>query len=150
MFQGVELSWNSRGLDVAEGAASRARVSHEHEGRGAGAPALPDVRAERLLADGREALLLRVLLDGLDSSVMPILDSNPLRLDEIPHAEKSGGRLYKGCEDFRKSSGKKPYIPKFNPHSHGRTDRRHQHRQGRGWRRGQRRMQGAGSRLRSE
>src|SRR4051812_26860720 len=45
------------GLDVAEPAAPGARVAEDHEGRGAALPALADVRARRLLADGVEVLV---------------------------------------------------------------------------------------------
>src|SRR3954452_21576588 len=44
------------GLDVAEPAAPRARVAEDHERRGAALPALADVRAGGLLADGVEVL----------------------------------------------------------------------------------------------
>src|SRR6201994_315088 len=44
------------GLDVAEAAAARARVAEDHERRGAALPALADVRARGLLADGVQVL----------------------------------------------------------------------------------------------
>src|SRR5580704_16223348 len=46
------------GLDIAEGAGARASVAHDHEGRAFLFPALADVGAARLLADGYEAVLL--------------------------------------------------------------------------------------------
>src|ERR1700732_2494689 len=46
------------GLDIAEGAGARASVAHDHEGRVFFFPALADVGAARLLADGYEAVLL--------------------------------------------------------------------------------------------
>ena len=45
------------GLDVAEAAAAGARVAEDHERRGAALPALADVGAGRLLADGVQVLL---------------------------------------------------------------------------------------------
>ena len=46
------------GLHVAEAAAARAGVAEDHERRGAALPALADVRAGGLLADGVQVLLL--------------------------------------------------------------------------------------------
>ncbi len=45
------------GLDVAEGAGTRAGVAHDHHGGVAAGPALGDVGAARLLAHGDEAVL---------------------------------------------------------------------------------------------
>ena len=45
------------GLDRAEAAGARADVAQDHEGGGAAAPALADVRAARLFADGVEILV---------------------------------------------------------------------------------------------
>src|ERR1700689_2012190 len=42
------------GVDLAEAALPRAALAVDHEGRGAVGPALVDVRAPRLLADGHE------------------------------------------------------------------------------------------------
>src|SRR6201999_4647761 len=50
------------GLDIAEAAAPGAGVAEDHERRGAALPALPDVRARRLLAD-------RVQVLGLDQAL---------------------------------------------------------------------------------
>ena len=46
-------------LHVAKAAAARADVAEDHEGGGAALPALADVGAVRLLADGVQALLAR-------------------------------------------------------------------------------------------
>src|SRR5205823_8599358 len=46
------------GLDVAEPAATGARVAEDHERRGAAVPALADVRARRLLAHRVELVAL--------------------------------------------------------------------------------------------
>src|SRR4029453_9338336 len=54
---GVERTGHA-GLDVAERASPRAGVPHDHEGGVLLVPALADVRAARLLADGDEAVLL--------------------------------------------------------------------------------------------
>src|ERR1700738_1753913 len=50
----IDLALRRAGLDVAEVAAPRAGVAEDHDRRRAGAPALADVRAHRLLADGVE------------------------------------------------------------------------------------------------
>ena len=55
----IDFALRAAGLDVAEAAAARARVAEDHDRRGAGAPALADVRAHRLLAD-------RVQVERLD------------------------------------------------------------------------------------
>src|SRR5258708_39829702 len=49
--------------DVAERAAARADIAHDHEGRRAFAEALADVRARRLLAHGVQVVLAQDLLD---------------------------------------------------------------------------------------
>ena len=51
------------GRDRAEAAAARADVAEEHHGGGAFAPALADVRAARLFADGEEVELAERLLE---------------------------------------------------------------------------------------
>src|SRR5437763_12895631 len=53
---GIELTRQAC-LDVAEGAGARAGVAHDHEGRVLLLPALADIRAARLLADGDEIIL---------------------------------------------------------------------------------------------
>mmetsp|Transcript_23274 Transcript_23274/g.57784 ORF Transcript_23274/g.57784 Transcript_23274/m.57784 type:complete len:274 (+) Transcript_23274:244-1065(+) len=57
---GVERRRGVGGFDAAEAAAAGAGVAHEHEGGGAAAPALADVGAPRLLADGGETQAARV------------------------------------------------------------------------------------------
>ena len=52
------------GLDVAEAAAAGADVAEDHEGRRAALPALADVRAVRLLADGVQVVGLDRLLQA--------------------------------------------------------------------------------------
>src|SRR5581483_8408582 len=52
----IESTWLSRG-DVAEGAGACADVTHDHEGGVLVLPALADVGARRLLADGGETVL---------------------------------------------------------------------------------------------
>ena len=53
--------------DVAERAAPRALVAHDHEGRGALAEALADVRARRFLAHRVQVVLAQDLLDLVEA-----------------------------------------------------------------------------------
>src|SRR5829696_1830636 len=75
------------GLDVAEAAAPRARVTQDHESRGARLPALADVRAGRLLADRvqRGAVDLRLQLQVLGRSRRLDLEPRRLALAVGPH-----------------------------------------------------------------
>ena len=57
------------GVDVAVAAGARARVAEDLEGRGAAPPALGDVRAARLLADGVQREPVQQLLDVEVASV---------------------------------------------------------------------------------
>ena len=73
-------------VHVAVAARARARVAEDLEGRGAAAPALADVRAARLLADGVEALAVDELLDVVVARIRarrpdlhPVRAARPLR-----------------------------------------------------------------------
>jgi hypothetical protein len=71
--------------DIAEGAAPRALVAHDHEGRRALAEALADVRARGFLADGVQAVLAQELLDLVETRDLGRagragLDADPVRL----------------------------------------------------------------------
>ena len=66
------------GVDGAEAAVPRADAAEDHEGRRAERPALADVRAARLLADGVERLVakdvlrVRVGASGTDADLQPL------------------------------------------------------------------------------
>src|SRR3972149_3909054 len=69
--------------DVAERTAARAEVPQNHEGRGALAEALGDVRAGRFLADRVQFLLPEDPLDGVELRAgAGRTDANPIRLGE--------------------------------------------------------------------
>ncbi len=59
------------GLDVAEGAGARAGVAHDHHGGVLLRPALADIGAAGLLADGDEAVLAHDLARSRDSRRTP-------------------------------------------------------------------------------
>src|SRR6266545_2785658 len=68
------------GMDVAVAAGARAGVTKDLEGRRPAAPALPDVRAARLLADRVEARPVNELLDVVVARVRTRrADLHPLR-----------------------------------------------------------------------
>src|SRR5947209_13846722 len=75
----IKLAGQSR-LDVAERAGARARVAHDHEGRVLLLPALADIRAARLLADGDEIILAHDAVRLRPSRGARRLDANPGRL----------------------------------------------------------------------
>ena len=65
---------------VAERAAARAQVAHDHEGGGAVAEALADVRAGRFLAHGVQLLLAQDLLDLGEALAAAGAHADPLGL----------------------------------------------------------------------
>src|SRR5690606_36654041 len=79
----LRVEWlRQSSTDVAEGASARARVAHDHHGRVLLAPALADVGAACLLADGVQIVLphdaLRLAIDWRAGR----LDASPARLAE--------------------------------------------------------------------
>ena len=72
------------GLDIAEGAGARAGVAHDHEGGVLLLPALADVRAAGLLADGVQAV-------GAHDSVGVGVTLRHRRLDADPVGLCGGG-----------------------------------------------------------
>ena len=90
------------GLDVAEGAGARAGVAHDHEGGVLLLPALADIGAAGLLADGVQAvrahdpLRLRIALRDrrLDADPVGLAQrgvSGPMRLLGMARARPAGG-----------------------------------------------------------
>src|SRR5439155_18278660 len=78
-FGRIERS-RQAGLDVAEGAGAGAGVAHDHEGGVLLLPALADIGAARLLADGDEAVRAHDAA-GLDiTRRYGSLDADPARL----------------------------------------------------------------------
>src|SRR2546430_8986660 len=67
-------------LHVAEAAAARAGVAEDHEGGGAAVPALADVRAGRLLADGVELVAVDQALELHEARAARRADLEPRRL----------------------------------------------------------------------
>ncbi len=65
---------------IAERAAPGADIAHDHEGRGAVAEALAEVRAHGLLADRAELALAQDLLDPTDAGAGWWPGANPVRL----------------------------------------------------------------------
>ncbi len=63
-FFGVEPAVRVAGVDRAEAAGARTDGAHQHDGAGTGVPALPDVGALGLFADGGQAVLPNHVLDG--------------------------------------------------------------------------------------
>src|SRR5579859_3243091 len=86
----VELGRPSRG-HRAEPARARADVAQDHERRGPTAPAVEDVRALRLLANGVEAPRLHQLLELLEALALYDARADPRR-DRAGH--ERGGRAH--------------------------------------------------------
>src|SRR6185312_2971124 len=84
-FVRIEPTTRVAGIDRAEAAGSCADRAHEHDRGGAGVPALADVRAFRLLADGSEAVLLDDPLDGLKADARGRPRAQPGGLAAAPH-----------------------------------------------------------------
>jgi hypothetical protein len=68
------------GLDVAEGAGPRARIPHDHERGVLLFPALPDIRAPGLFADGHELVLAHDAVRFGPLRRSRRLDTDPVRL----------------------------------------------------------------------
>ena len=82
----VVVDWHRLpGLHVAESATPGAGVTQNHDRRGAAIPALPHVRATRLLADGVEAVLVDKRLQLEISLTTWNLCSKPVWLAADPH-----------------------------------------------------------------
>ena len=91
---GVEPAARIAGVDRAEAAGARADLAHQHDRRGAGVPALADVRALGFLADRREAMLADCLLDGLEAATGRHRRAQPRRLAACGRHRRAGrGRL---------------------------------------------------------
>jgi hypothetical protein len=123
-FEPVDFAARAARLDVAEVAAARARVAEDHDRGGAGAPALADVRAHRLLAD-------RVQVEGFHVALEPLvvfavrqphfepgwLGLTRLRLGQIDHAatvsrsNATPKRVPKSSSNAREASAKPTSRP---------------------------------------
>ena len=73
----IQPAMRITGIDGAETAGAGANRAHEHDRGGARIPALTDVRALRLLADGGEAVLLHDAFDGLKARARRRLGPQP-------------------------------------------------------------------------
>ena len=86
-------------LHMAELAPARADVAHEHHGRGATAPALGDVGAPALGADGVELEVGEQLADPLEAGAVRHLHLEPVGLalgGALEATERDVGRLVLG------------------------------------------------------
>src|SRR5438132_8038073 len=80
--------------DVAERAAPRADVAEDHEGRGALAEALGDVRAGRLFADRVQLLAAKDVLDFVEAGIRARgAHADPRRLGQRRAARHDANRL---------------------------------------------------------
>src|SRR5580698_1309243 len=77
---GIQPAARITRVDCAEPARARTNSAHEHDGGGAGVPALPDVRALRLLAHRREPVLFDDSLHALEAHARRRLGPEPGRL----------------------------------------------------------------------
>ena len=79
--------------DVAERAAARAHLAEDHEGRGALAEALVDVRAGRFLAHRDQAVLAQFRLELRDRVAGRNAHADPARACAAPARRRSSARL---------------------------------------------------------
>jgi hypothetical protein len=104
--RGGHLELGAR-LHVAEAAAARARVAHDHERRLALRPALSAIRTTRLLAHGVEAVRLEERLDLRDLRAHRKRAHEPARLRQVgladhvlrwrAHASPEAGSSHERC-----------------------------------------------------
>ncbi len=80
---GIEPAARIAGIDRTEAAGAGANRAHQHDGGGAGVPALADVRALRLLADRAQPVLAHDLLDRTECGAGGQRRAQPRRLARI-------------------------------------------------------------------
>src|SRR5579859_6678383 len=88
-------------IDGTEPARARTDRAHEHDGRGAGVPALTNIRALRLLADRREPVLFDDGFDALETRARRGLGPQPGRLPSRRSPRRGGDRSRGSSPDDR-------------------------------------------------